>query len=136
MRTLNEIIINSNNDDEQIDNKCVDVFIKYLKDKTIIQSGIVLDSFVVEEFGLLGTYEVDYEKLSLLMKQKLFKAREKGRSGWWNSDTCTISHLYDLYSEHTQKCNDGNRIDICNFAMFIWFRENEYLLQRGNENHA
>lgn len=132
MKILTSIIEESKSNNELIDNTCVDEFIKYLQDKTIIQSGIVLDSFVVEEFGLIGASEVDYDKLSLAMKQKLQKAREKGRSGWWNSNTCTISHLYDLYSEHTQKFNEGNQIDICNFAMFIWFRENEYsLLRKG-----
>lgn len=56
------------------------------------------------------------------MKEKLQKARNKNRGGWWNDKSCSIDHLYDLYIEHTSKQNDGNNIDICNFAMFIWFR--------------
>jgi hypothetical protein len=126
MKTLNKIIIESNKNDELIDNSCVDVFIKYLQDKSIIQSGIVLDSFVVEEFGLLGD-EIGYYNLALKMKEKLQKARNKGRGGWWNNQTCPLPHLYNLYSEHTKKLNEGNQIDICNFAMFIWFRENDFV---------
>lgn len=126
MKTLKSIIIENKRNDELIDNSCVDEFIKYLQDKSIIHSGIVLDSSVVEEFGLTGK-EIDYSNLSLKMKEKLQKARDKDRGGWWNSQTCTISHLYDLYNEHTNKCNEGNQIDICNFAMFIWFRENDFI---------
>lgn len=126
MKTLKSIIVENKKNDELIDNSCVDEFIKYLQDKSIIHSGIVLDSFVIECLGLLGD-KIDYLDLSLKMKEKLQKARNKGRCGWWNSQTCTISHLYDLYNEHTNKCNDGNQIDICNFAMFIYFRENDFI---------
>lgn len=124
MKKLISIIIESNKNDALIDNTCVDEFIKYLQDKSIIQSGIVLDTFVVEKFGLLGN-EINYLDLSSKMKEKLQKARDKGRGGWWNRETCSISHLYDLYHEHTQKHNEGNQIDVCNFAMFIWFREDQ-----------
>lgn len=124
MKTLKKIIIESNKNDELIDNSCVDEFIKYLQDKSIVQSGMSLDKFVVDNFVLLGN-EIDFSDLSLKMKLKLQKARNKGRSDWWNSETCSISHLYDLYSEHTKKYNVGNEIDICNFVMFIWFRGSE-----------
>ncbi len=126
MKTLKKIIIESNKNNELIDNSCVDEFIKYLQDKSIIQRGIVLDSFVVEEFGLSGK-EIDYSNLSLKMKEKLQKARNKGRGGWWDSQSCPLPHLYSLYSEHTKKYNEGNQIDVCNFAMFIWFRENDFV---------
>lgn len=126
VKTLKNIIVESNKNDEVIDNTCVDEFINNLQDKSITRSGIVLDSLVLEEFGLLGN-EIDYKNLSLKMKEKLKKAREKGRGGWWNNSLCPISHLYLLYNEHTKKYNEGNQIDICNFAMFIWFREYDFV---------
>ena len=122
-KKLSALIVEANMNDELIDNLCVDAFIKYIQDKTIIQSGITLDSYVVEAFGFTNV-EIDYEQLSLNMKLKLDKARQKGKNGWWNDKVCSISNLRELYQEHTQKKNNGNVIDLCNFAMFIYFREN------------
>ena len=56
------------------------------------------------------------------MKEKLSKARAKGRRGWNNKEECSDEHLADLFHEHLIKCNDGNFIDLANFLMFLHLR--------------
>lgn len=48
------------------------------------------------------------------MKDKLAKAREKGRGGW---QTCPPEELSRMLREHVEK---GDPRDVANFAMFLW----------------
>jgi len=57
------------------------------------------------------------------MKRKLANARQKGRSGWDNKETCTDTHLAHLFWEHMSKANDGNFVDLANFLMFLHTRK-------------
>ena len=57
------------------------------------------------------------------MKIKLAAARERGRSGWDNTDEdgegCSVDFLRRLLREHVDK---GDPIDVANIAMFLWHR--------------
>ena len=54
------------------------------------------------------------------MRDKLEAKRLQGRSGWDDPDQCSIESLWELLEEHVQK---RQAIDIGNFAMMIWNRE-------------
>ena len=51
-----------------------------------------------------------------LMREKLAKARQKGRQGWWNPDDCQIEHLHDLLNTAHK---EGDMISIINYAAMI-----------------
>lgn len=55
---------------------------------------------------------------SCAMLEKLHDKRYEGRGGWHND--CNISDLKRMLKEHIKK---GDMIDIANFAMMIWNRE-------------
>lgn len=57
------------------------------------------------------------------MKDKLAKARAKGRSGWNDKDTCSDERLVYLFFKHLKKSNDGNFVDLANFLMFLYMRD-------------
>lgn len=59
------------------------------------------------------------DRFAQAMKDKLAKAREKGRGGWDDKTECTDEHLAKLFFEHLEKTNDGNLIDLANFLMFL-----------------
>lgn len=54
-----------------------------------------------------------------MMKQKLAKAREKGRSGWDNPHECDVETLALMMVEHVVK---GDVVDIANFCMMLSLR--------------
>lgn len=56
-----------------------------------------------------------------VMKVKLAKKRAEGRSGWNDPKQCSIDHLKQLFYEHFRK---GDMVDLANFSMMIWHREN------------
>ncbi|MDD4506220.1 MAG: hypothetical protein PHE60_07610 [Sulfurospirillaceae bacterium] len=62
------------------------------------------------------------DQFAKAMKEKLAIAREKGRSGWDNRETCTGKHLADLFWKQTTKENKDNYIDLANFLMFLHVR--------------
>lgn len=82
----------------------------------------------IDEFGLcccLSDETKDnmaVEKFAKAMKEKLAKARAKGRRGWDDKEACSDEYLANLFQGHLQKCNDGNFIDIANFLMFLHVR--------------
>jgi len=80
---------------------------KYLNDETITNAE--RDNMAVDEFANA-------------MKEKLEKARAKGRYGWHSKLHCSDEHLAHLFHEHLSKCNDGNFIDLANFLMFLHVR--------------
>lgn len=54
------------------------------------------------------------------MCEKLAIARGKGRGGWWNPEECSIDLLRTLLSEHVEK---GDMRDVMNIAAMIYVRE-------------
>ena len=76
---------------------------------TLKIDNITIDEFAVDEFAKA-------------MKEKLAKARAKGRSGWNDKEACSDEHLAMLFNGHLLKCNDGNFIDLANFLMFLHVR--------------
>lgn len=54
------------------------------------------------------------DRFAAAMKDKLAKAREKGRSGW---ETCRPEELSRMLREHVEK---GDPRDVANFAMMLW----------------
>lgn len=54
------------------------------------------------------------DRFAAAMKDKLAKAREKGRSGW---ETCPPEDLSRMLREHVEK---GDPRDVANFAMMLW----------------
>lgn len=55
------------------------------------------------------------------MKLKLIAKLKEGRSGW-DSEEWEIADIKKALKEHVEK---GDPIDIANFAMFLWNREEE-----------
>lgn len=53
------------------------------------------------------------------MRLKLASAREKGRSGWWREDECTVEHLQNLLEKAQAS---GDMISVINYAAMIHVR--------------
>ncbi|MDD2267847.1 hypothetical protein [Sulfuricurvum sp.] len=62
------------------------------------------------------------DEFAKAMKEKLAKARAKGRKGWNDKETCSDETLAYLFHDHLQKHNEGNFIDLANFLMFLHIR--------------
>ena len=58
--------------------------------------------------------DVAVDQFAQAMKEKLAKAREKGRSGW---QTCDPHDLSSMLVDHIEK---GDPRDVANFCMFLW----------------
>jgi hypothetical protein len=54
------------------------------------------------------------------MQYKLEIAREKGRSGWWDTLICHDWELKDMLKHHIEK---GDMRDVANIAMFLYVRD-------------
>lgn len=63
--------------------------------------------------------EAAVDRFAEAMKEKLAKAREKGRGGWDDPDQCTGIYLASLLVEHLRKGNEGTFEDVANFAMML-----------------
>jgi predicted kinase len=50
------------------------------------------------------------------MREALAKAREKGKSGWWNATECSTESLEELLQEAVKK---GHMINVINYAAMI-----------------
>lgn len=59
------------------------------------------------------------DRFAAAMKDKLAKAREKGRSGWNDPAQCSVEFLAKLLVEHLSKGNAGTFEDVANFAMML-----------------
>lgn len=79
-----------------------------IKDITKIKGNALADATGVERF-------------SIAMSNKLDAKRKEGRGGWNNPHECTRESLYMMLADHVRK---GDMVDIANFAMMIWNREN------------
>lgn len=119
MKKLIDIVIECNHEDEKIDNMCVDEYIKYLKNENQEKPFIVVDSL-----SCIDKKNINYEDLALKMKAKLLSCRNKNRAGWWQ-ESCSVELLTQLYFEHKEKKNKDNEIDLCNFSMFIHFKNTD-----------
>ena len=53
------------------------------------------------------------------MREKLAKARHKGKRGWWNASQCTIEHLHERMIEAVQ---EDNMVNVINYAAMIHAR--------------
>ena len=69
--------------------------------------------------------DIAVDKFAVMMKEKLARARGKGRGGWDNPNECTIGSLAKMCVEHVVK---GDPIDVANFCMMI--------VMRGADNTA
>jgi len=56
---------------------------------------------------------------SMAMRKKLAKKRADGRSGWDDKDICSEEFLNKLLCGHIEK---GDPVDVANFAMMLWYR--------------
>lgn len=54
------------------------------------------------------------------MNGKLYSTTRSGRGGWWCPAECSIEDLLILLADHIKK---GDMVDIGNFAMMIWNRQ-------------
>lgn len=74
-----------------------------------------------------GDAMADYEgveRFSTAMLDKLAKKRGEGRGGWNREpehEGCSLELLRQMFRDHLEK---GDMVDIANFAMMIWNREN------------
>jgi hypothetical protein len=55
------------------------------------------------------------------MTDKLSRKRDEGREGWNDPDECSIEDLCVMLADHIKK---GDMVDIANFCMMIWNRNN------------
>lgn len=56
------------------------------------------------------------DAFATVLKEKLAKARAKGRSGW---QTCELTYLLDGMRSHIEK---GDPLDVAAYALFLWAR--------------
>ncbi|WP_425636157.1 hypothetical protein [Vibrio owensii] len=54
------------------------------------------------------------------MSERLGKAAEKGRHGWWDKNVCTIE---ELYSMRDKALADKDHVSVLNFTAMIAMRE-------------
>jgi len=71
--------------------------------------------------GCGGPTEEERDEEALLafttaMRDKLAKARERGRGGWHNPDVCSLDDLRRMLRQHLLK---GDPVDVANFALFL-----------------
>ncbi|MCR4331889.1 MAG: hypothetical protein NUV34_04180 [Sulfuricaulis sp.] len=60
-------------------------------------------------------------RFAFTMQKKLEEKRAQGRNGWNRPAECSIERLQKLLLKATLK---GDPVDIANFAMMIWNRQN------------
>lgn len=79
-----------------------------MKDITAIKNNVTADAVGVARF-------------SAAMSNKLDAKRAEGRGGWNKPDECSVESLCVMLADHVRK---GDMVDIANFAMMIWNRNN------------
>lgn len=55
------------------------------------------------------------------MRDRMEEKRAQGRGGWWDKNQCSVEYLRELFMQAVAK---GNMVDVANFAMMIFVREN------------
>lgn len=64
--------------------------------------------------------DIAVDKFAAAMKAKMAKQRAKGYVGWDDKDSCPTERLQQMLVDHLAK---GDPVDIGNFAMMLWNRE-------------
>lgn len=102
------------------DGDCVAKMLKSFA--ALIRNGKV--SFVVkaDRCDLVHPDDKAVDVFSGFMKDKLADARKKDRSGWDDKQLVSGAMLAQQLVEHLSKPNDGNFLDIANYAMFLHMR--------------
>lgn len=59
------------------------------------------------------------DRFAAAMKEKMAKSREKGRSGWADTNVCTADALNEMLNEHIGK---GDPMDVAILAMMLYMR--------------
>lgn len=65
--------------------------------------------------------DVAIDEFAAAMKAKMAQKRAEGRGGWDDPGECSIFELAQMLVEHLPK---GDPVDIANFAMMLFHREN------------
>lgn len=78
-----------------------------------------IDAIIAGQVQAQHPDDVAVDNFAKAMKEKLAKARAKGRSGWDDPAACSVEHLADLLLDHIGKGNPGTFEDIANFAMML-----------------
>lgn len=78
-----------------------------------------IDAMIAGQVQAQHPDDVAVDNFAKEMKEKLAKARAKGRSGWDDPAACSVEHLADLLLDHIGKGNSGTFEDIANFAMML-----------------
>lgn len=71
--------------------------------------------------GSAAADAIGVARFSLAMSNKLDAKRAEGRGGWNNPEECSVESLCVMLADHVKK---GDMVDIANFAMMIWNRNN------------
>jgi len=78
-----------------------------------------IDAIIAGQVQAQHPDDVAVDNFAKAMKEKLAKARAKGRSGWDDPAACSVEHLAELLLDHIGKGNQGTFEDIANFAMML-----------------
>lgn len=70
-------------------------------------------------------------RFSEAMEAKLHAKRLEGRGGWNHPEACDMEDLWRMLRDHVKK---GDPVDIGNFAMMIWNRQNPLGLNAAKES--
>jgi hypothetical protein len=63
--------------------------------------------------------DIAVDLFAAAMKEKLAKARSKGRGGWDDPEQCTVDSLSQFLRSHVDK---GDPVDVANFCMMLHHR--------------
>lgn len=78
-----------------------------------------IDAIIAGQVQAQHPDDVAVDNFAKAMKDKLAKARAKGRGGWDDPSSCSVEHLSELLIGHIGKGNPGNFEDIANLAMML-----------------
>lgn len=85
--------------------------------------------------GMPGSLHADdraVDRFARVLKEKLARARGKGRSGWEDPRQCSVEWLQELLVEHLAK---GDLVDVANFCMMLHQRGAPHLVVAASLPH-
>jgi hypothetical protein len=68
--------------------------------------------------------ETGVNVFAIAMKNKMRVMRERGKEGWYDSKDCEIHELITSFCEQVAR-EERDWVDIGNYAMMIWNRQNK-----------